>query len=339
MHNLKVPAILIDLGHVGENGLPVNSSAWFQKELDLCKKWGFRLNVSSERIRLQFDPDQMIPYWIQKETPAIAWDGLRVNAFLRIDSTNREALEMAQQGAPGGTLVIAEEQTAGKGRMGRSWISVAGKGISLSLVLRPTQPLKFWPLLTHTASIALVETMKELHPLKVIPHALDVDLKWPNDVLVSGRKCAGILLETAAEENPPAAVVGLGINIRRGSVPESLKGTATSLDEMADVLAPRRQVLVQFLRKFQECYLMFEGGKHRELLERWKKHSSMWDGTHVWIHEGQERWDAVTCGLNDMGALMVRTPDGKIETVLAADVSIGRVSRAPASIDGDAGVE
>jgi BirA family transcriptional regulator, biotin operon repressor / biotin---[acetyl-CoA-carboxylase] ligase len=339
MPNLKVPSILIDLGHVGEHGLPINPAAWFQKELEVCREWGFSLKYLDERVSLQFNQDLLIPYWIQKETPAIAWDGLRVNSFLRIDSTNTEAYEMARNGAPQGTLVVAEEQTEGKGRKGRSWVSVAAKGLSFSLVLRPVQPLKFWPLLTHVASVALVEVLKELHPLKVIPHALDIDLKWPNDVLISGRKCAGILLETMTVGSTPAAVVGLGINIRKGSVPESLKDTAVCLDEMADLIVPRRQVLVRFLHRFQECYSIFEQGKHRELLERWKRHSSMWKGAQVWITEGEERRSAVTCGLSEIGGLMVRTPAGKVETVLAGDVSVRQVARAPIGIDIDSAVE
>jgi BirA family biotin operon repressor/biotin-[acetyl-CoA-carboxylase] ligase len=339
MPNLKIPSILIDLGHVGENGLPINPAEWFQRELELCKEWGVRLKYAGTRVSLQFDSDQMIPYWIQKETPAVAWDGLRVHAFLRIDSTNSEALEMARNGAPAGTLVIAEQQTAGKGRKGRSWVSIAGKGLSVSLVLRPRQPLKFWPLLTHVASVALVETVKGLHPLHRIPHALNVDLKWPNDVLISGRKCAGILLETMTEGDSPAAVVGLGINVRKGSVPKSLESTAVCLDEMADTMVPRRQVLVEFLRKFQECYRVFEDGNHRELLERWKGHSSMWEGVRVWISEGDGRRSAVTCGLSDIGGLMVRTPEGKIETILAADVSVQQIAKAPFGINVDSADE
>jgi BirA family biotin operon repressor/biotin-[acetyl-CoA-carboxylase] ligase len=189
------------------------------------------------------------------------------------------------------------------------------------------------------ASVALVETIKELHPLKRIPHVLDVDLKWPNDVLISGRKCAGILLETMTEGDSHAAIVGVGINIRTGSVPEALASAAVCLDEMADTAVPRRQVLVQFLRKFQECYLIFEGGHHRELLERWKRHSSMWEGAQVWISEGDEQRSAVTCGLSDIGGLMVRTPEGKVETILAADVSVDRITKAPIGTEVDSAVE
>ena len=316
MASLKHPALLIDLGHVGENGLPLIPGAAFQSELELCKQWGFLLNCANQRVSLVFDDDQLVPYWIQKETPAIAWDWLRINGFLQVESTNTEAAEQARSGAPGGTLIFAEEQTAGKGRNGRSWVSNARKGLYFTVILRPGQPVKFWPLLTHTASVALIETLKDL-----FPH-LDLDLKWPNDVLISGRKCAGILLESITETNMNAAVIGLGINVRKGSVPESLESTAVCLDEASGTQVPRRQLLVHFLRKFQGYYLEFEKGNHRELLERWMSHSSMWDGAQVWISDGEVRRSAVTCGLNELGALMVRTPEGALETILAGDISV-----------------
>ncbi len=324
MSTIQHPAILIDLGHVGENGLPLNSEPWFQRELELCKEWGFRFRIDDGRVSLSFDLDQLVPYWIQRETPAIAWDWLRVHGFLRTGSTNSEALAMARSGAPGGTLVYSEEQTAGKGRKDRTWVSPAGAGLYFTLILRPAQPRQFWPLLTHVASVALAETLKTLPDEKIIPTSLDIDIKWPNDVLLSGRKVAGILLETisAGGEENPAAVVGIGINVHEGSVPASLASQATCLDQMAQTRVPRRQLLVKFLRHFQMCYVTFESGKHAELLERWKGFSSMWNGARVWITESGVQRAAVTCGINDIGALLVRTPEGTLETLVAGDVSV-----------------
>jgi BirA family biotin operon repressor/biotin-[acetyl-CoA-carboxylase] ligase len=325
MSNIKHPAILIDLGHVGENGLPLNPDPWFQEQLELCREWGIKLNISSGRVSLQFDHEQLVPYWIQKETAAIAWNWLRVNGFFRIDSTNREATELARLGTPSGTLVYSEEQTAGKGRKGREWFSPRGSGLYFSLVLRPKQPREIWPILTHVASIALVDTLRELSDRKSIPVRLDLDIKWPNDVLLSGRKCAGILLEMVPGENEGhAAVVGIGIDVHEGSVPESLRSEAVSIDEMAMTQVPRRQLLVRFLQNFQTSYMTFERGNHRELLEKWKSLSSMWDGAPIWIMEGKTRRAAVACGINDIGALLVRTPEGAIETLMAADISVRR---------------
>jgi BirA family transcriptional regulator, biotin operon repressor / biotin---[acetyl-CoA-carboxylase] ligase len=325
MSRIKHPSILIDLGHVGKNGLPYKSEAWFQKEMDLCREWGFQIEIANDRISLTYDQDQLVPDWIQKETPAIAWDWLRVHGFLSVESTNSVALEMARQGAPNGTLIYAEEQTAGKGRRDRIWFSPARTGLYSSLLLRPAQEKKFWPLLTHVASVALGETLKDLSRHVIISQPLEIDIKWPNDVLLSGKKCAGILLETVLTEGEnPAAIVGVGVNVHPGSVPDFLKTEAACIDEMAKAFVPRRLLLVQFLRHFQLYYMMFERGQHADLLERWKGLSSMWNGARVLITDGNLSRQAETCGLNEMGALLVRTADGKQETLLAGDVSVCR---------------
>jgi BirA family transcriptional regulator, biotin operon repressor / biotin---[acetyl-CoA-carboxylase] ligase len=323
MTTLNHPTILTDLGHVGANGLLLSSATWFQHELELCKEWGFRLEITNNRVHLNFDQEQLVPYWIQKETSAIAWDWLRVKGFLRAGSTNNEAMDMARSGAPGGTLVYAEEQTDGKGRKGRSWFSPAQKGLYFTLILRPQQSRRSWPLLTHVTAVALAETLKTLTVDHIIPHPLNVDIKWPNDVLISGKKCAGILLESlSTDAGNPAAIVGLGINVHEGSVPDFLESEAVCLDKMAQTFVPRRQLMVRFLHHFQLCYLLFEKGSHEELLNRWKSMSSMWDGVPVWVTEGEVRRMGITCGLNEIGALLVRTTEGKTETIYAGDIRV-----------------
>ncbi|MBN2241310.1 MAG: biotin--[acetyl-CoA-carboxylase] ligase [Acidobacteria bacterium] len=325
MANIRIPDILTDLSHVGTAGLPAGGSRVISQELEICRHWGFRIEEEGGRVFLRFDDDQVVPYWIQRETPDLAWDGLRVNGFLSLDSTNKEALLQARMGAPSGTLIIAEEQTSGKGRGDRSWYSPAGSGLYFSLIVRPGQSSQYWPLLTQAAAVALAEALRELVDTKVIPHPLDVDIKWPNDVLICGKKCAGILLETTAGSgNNPAVVVGVGINVRGASVAEEMVDDAICIDEPARTAVPRRRILVVFLRHFQAEYRSFETGKHSEILDRWKSHSTMWDGARVWIEENAGRRRALTRGLNETGALMVETEDGSLETILAGDVRIRR---------------
>ncbi len=324
MANIRIPDILTDLSHVGTAGLPKSGSPVVMKELEICRQWGFRIHEENERIFLHFDEDQVVPYWIQRETPDLAWDGLRVNGFLRIDSTNREALEQARLGVPSGTLICAEEQTAGRGRGDRNWFSPAKSGLYFSLVVRPGQSTRFWPLLTHVASIALVRTLQDLIDTKVISQPLDMDIKWPNDVLISGKKCAGILLETITERNNAAVVVGVGINVHPDSVAPEMAGDAICIDEPAGSFIPRRKILVGFLKHFQNVYFSFENGKREEVLENWKRFSTMWEGAQILIEKGGQSRSAVTCGLDENGALLVQTEDGSRETILAGDVRVKR---------------
>lgn len=322
MNPIKLPSILTDLGHVGEAGLPLGAGAWFERELELCREWGFRLETIGGRVRLAPDPDALVPYWIQKETPALAWEWLRIHGFLSVDSTNREALDLARGGAPGGSLVCAEEQSAGKGRTGRSWFSPRGTGLYASLVVRPARDRERWPLLAHVAAVSLYDAISAC-VVGMAARRLDIDLKWPNDVLLGGRKCAGILLESLpAGEGAPAVVVGVGIDVHPGSVPAQLEGEAVTVDEMAGRTVPRRLLLVTFLYHFQKGYRAFEAGDDAGILEGWKARSSMWDGAPVWILEGEGRRAAVTSGLDETGALLVRTEAGALETVVAGDIRV-----------------
>jgi BirA family biotin operon repressor/biotin-[acetyl-CoA-carboxylase] ligase len=328
MHALTFPAILDALAQAGDAGVAVIDNDEFREGLQQCREWGFNLKTEADRVRLCRDPDQLVPAWIEEETPAIAWDSLSVKGFLRLESTNSVALKMALQGAPGGTLILAEEQTEGRGRKDRTWFSQRGAGLCCTLIVRPGQMQKHWPLLTLAASVALVDALKDLVNRAIIPVSLDIDIKWPNDVLLSGRKCAGILLETIMTDvRNPSAVVGFGINVRKENVPGSLASEAVSLDEMAGVLVPRRQILVRFLHYFQLGYVAFEQGKHQELLQRWKEYSSMWDGVSIWIGDGPDRRKAITCGLTESGALRVRGRNGKLETVIAESVRIAGNSK------------
>ncbi len=306
--------------------MPIDPSPVFQQELELCRHWGFQFKVEKGCVRLGFDQEQLVPLWIEQETPAIAWDRLEVIGFLSAASTNREALHEARKGAPAGTLVYAEEQTAGKGRKDRPWFSPAGSGLYFSLVLRPRQPRRTWPLLNHAASVALAETLNGLSGWGLQAHPLRVDLKWPNDVLLSGKKCAGILLEACSSESiDSAAVIGIGVNVHPRSFPEPMAFEATCIDERAQIFVPRRRLLVDILRRFQRWYLIFEQGKRRELLEEWKAYCSMWKDAEIWISDGAGRRAGVTCGIDENGALLVRVGGGRVETVLAGDVSIRKI--------------
>jgi BirA family biotin operon repressor/biotin-[acetyl-CoA-carboxylase] ligase len=319
---IPVPKVLNLIADAPPPGLSLTDPRLAQ-ELEICREWGYAIRVTENHAVLPADPDVLVPVWIEREVPSVAWSRLAVHGFLRIGSTNEEALIHAARGAETGLLIFAEQQTAGRGRKGRRWNSPPGAGLYFTLVVRSRQAQSRWPLLTHVASLALVLALKEFSA--VSGRSLAIDLKWPNDLLLSGKKAAGILLETACSPKGDfAAAVGVGINTGQACVPAELSDVATSVGREAGIPVPRRQLLVCFLRHFQHMLILFESSAHEELLERWKSHSSMWDGVPVRVVEGNSTKLAVTCGLSDIGGLRIRLADGVEETVLAGDVTVRR---------------
>jgi BirA family biotin operon repressor/biotin-[acetyl-CoA-carboxylase] ligase len=319
---IGIPEILNDIVVAGAKGLAVPEDPERSRELNLLREWEFPLQISGSRVFLPWNPDTMVPVWIEQETPAIAWDRLRVVGLLQTDSTNDEALRYFRNGAGQGLVVYAETQTAGKGRLGRSWFSPRRSGVYLSLVVQPRRPVAEWPILALAASVALAWTIKEL-PAELGINALPLDLKWPNDVLISGKKAAGFLLEVVSpSDRPAAAVIGCGFNVASGAFPADLAESATALELEAGVPVPRRKLVTRFLRHFQKCFRLFERGEQSRIVEIWKGLSSMWDGVPIWIVEGDKRRAAVTCGLSNDGALLIKTESGEEETLLAGDVSV-----------------
>jgi BirA family biotin operon repressor/biotin-[acetyl-CoA-carboxylase] ligase len=325
MPSIAVPNILDHVASAGEAGVACPEARADRDDLELCKAWGIRFEISEGRVRLPFDRDQLVPIWIVDETPAVCWERLQVEGFFETSSTNEVALLRARQHATSGTLIYAESQTAGRGRKGSQWLSPPRTGLYFSLVLRPEQDPSRWALLTHTASVALAFALQELEQEGFTVRPLNLELKWPNDVLLSGKKTAGILLETVGSCGTiTAAVVGVGINVSHALLPANIQDRVTSVSEAAGVQIPRRRLLVRFLYHFQLEYDLFARGQHQTILEQWKRFSRMWRDTPVWIMENDQARPAVTAGLTESGALIIRGPDGAEEVILAGDVSIRR---------------
>ena len=164
MPSIAVPTILDRLARAGADGLPYTDSGQDHDELELCRLWDYRIECREGRARLAFDHDQLVSAWIVAETPAIAWDVLHAEGYLEIGSTNENALRRARLGASGGTLVFAESQTEGRGRLGRQWVSPPRGGLCFSLIVCPRAPSSRWPLLTHVASTALAFAIRNHFP-------------------------------------------------------------------------------------------------------------------------------------------------------------------------------
>src|SRR5215212_9572407 len=215
--------------------------------------------------------------------------------FDSLPSTNTEAARQAARGAPEGLCVVAREQTAGRGRRERSWVSPKDAGLYLSVVLRPTLEARLWPLITLAAALAVRDALLEAC-------GLEADIKWPNDLLAGGRKLCGILAETAEGARTRAVVLGVGVNLRRGSFPPEISDTATSVEEQTDRAPDAERLLETLTRALARFYetLHADGGAE-EILCDWRRHSSYAHGRRVRVALAAETFEGITRGLDTDG--------------------------------------
>ncbi|HUR99545.1 MAG TPA: biotin--[acetyl-CoA-carboxylase] ligase [Pyrinomonadaceae bacterium] len=230
-----------------------------------------------------------------------------------LDSTNTEALKQARLGAEEGVCVIARQQTAGRGRYGRTWVSERDAGLYFSIILRPKMETHCLPLITLMAGIAVHDTLKEL--------GARPDIKWVNDILVNEKKIAGILAEATETEEGLAVIVGIGINLTPANFPPDLVAAATCLEDILPT-PPRPNevvdVLNQNLASFYET-LQSDGGPSK-IIENWKNRSSYTIGKVVRVVLENEIMTGVTDGLESNGGLRIKRGDGSVSIIQAGDV-------------------
>jgi len=233
--------------------------------------------------------------------------------FEQLDSTNSEAARQARQGAAEGSCVIALQQTDGRGRRGRTWVSGKDSGLYFSIVLRPSLGHRFIPLITLMAGVAVHDTLVEF--------GLKPDIKWVNDVLVGEKKISGILSELIETRDGPAVVVGIGINLRTSALADEIANIATSIgSETHKTVEPEdvAQVLTRFLSHFYDILNGPNGPA--EIIGHWQKRSTYYRGKHVTVTLENQILNGTTDGLEDNGALRLRTADGELRIVQAGDV-------------------
>jgi BirA family biotin operon repressor/biotin-[acetyl-CoA-carboxylase] ligase len=236
--------------------------------------------------------------------------------YERVESTNLTLRAMAAAGAPEGTIVIANEQEAGRGRNGRSWHSPAGAGFYGSILLRPPIAQREAQFLTFVAAIAVAEAIASFGVRKI-------EIKWPNDILVAGKKVCGILVETSLfADTVEWVVVGIGINVTREGVPAGSASAATSLEEAGVRTTPthRRWPLLVALDRWYAALL--DAGS-RAVLDRWEALAPMTNARRVEVSESGETYWATTRGVTAEGLLRVEREDGTVVDLSAADVSVG----------------
>lgn len=238
--------------------------------------------------------------------------------FDELASTNDYARELAVQGATEGLAVIARKQTAGKGRQGRRWSSPVDAGLYLSIVLRPRATPAQASLITLASAIAVAETLQH-------DFAVPADIKWPNDVLLKGRKLCGILVESSIENNRlQYAILGIGVNLGQRDFPEELQQTATSL-----FLETRREItpddfLQPLLARLNHWYPV-SIAEPQTIISRWQELSSFANDCAVRILSGDTIIEGTTRGLSAGGGLLLELENGERREIVSGEVSLRRV--------------
>jgi BirA family biotin operon repressor/biotin-[acetyl-CoA-carboxylase] ligase len=283
------------------------------KRINRLKALGYGIEGSPRRgYRLLAIPDKLLPEEICQGLHTRFLKG-PVHHFETLASTNDLAKELGARGAPQGTLVVAEAQTRGRGRLGRHWDSPAVAGLYVSLLLRPPLPPGELPQITLTTAVAVVRALRRAT-------GLTPGIKWPNDLLLNGRKMGGILTEMESESDQIRhLVVGLGLNVNNIRFPAELKTTATSLALEAGRPFSRLEILKAWLEEFEDLYDRFLARQFPAILAEWQTYAVTL-GQEVRVRQGAVEICGKALKVAADGALLVQTLTGEIVKVTSGEI-------------------
>jgi BirA family biotin operon repressor/biotin-[acetyl-CoA-carboxylase] ligase len=252
--------------------------------------------------------------------------GREIIFFDTINSTNTYAMELADMGYPEGTVIIADAQTGGKGRLGRKWLSPQGKNLYMSTILRPVILPRDAAILTLMSAVACASAIKRLS-------SVPASIKWPNDIMVSDRKLGGILTEIKADmERIFHAVIGIGININLEAedMPDEIKACATSIkieqkSRRAEVQNSsdfsRTLIAIEIIKELDRWYSMLLNSGKKPVIEEWLKLSST-IGRAVKVTVGNNVFTGIAGTIDEEGMLMLKLPDNTVKKISAGDVTV-----------------
>lgn len=291
------------------------SRAAVWKQVEQLRELGFEIEARRAcGYRLLESPDLLLHADLATDLSTLLV-GRKICCKNEITSTNQLTQQLAAEGASEGLVVLAEAQTSGRGRLGRRWESPAGVNIYCSVLLKPKIPPHKAPQLTFLTAVAVAETLRELC-------GLDARVKWPNDVLVGGRKIAGLLNELSAEtEQIHSLILGVGINVNMTGeqFPDDLRYPATSVQIETGKPQLRLPLVKQLLQRIDSHYAEFLAQGFAPLRRRWERLFDLLD-RQVEVDLGNRVISGVVGGLEPDGALKLFLPDGSVERVLAGDV-------------------
>ncbi|HKJ04148.1 MAG TPA: biotin--[acetyl-CoA-carboxylase] ligase [Geopsychrobacteraceae bacterium] len=292
------------------------SRAAVWKQVEQLRELGFEIEARrSQGYRLINGPDLLLASDIEKDLGCrLDW---AVHCLENTGSTNQDLRHMAEQGAAEGTVLVADRQSAGRGRLGRRWESPAGVNLYCSLLLRPQIPPQQVPQLTFLTAVAAAEALIELYQLPV-------RVKWPNDLLVEGKKIAGMLNEMSAEsEQVHFVLLGLGINLNMTAeqFPADLRYPATSVMLERGATVERLDFVRFLLQRVDDLYRIYLEEGFWAIRRRWEGFSDLLD-RDVQVDQNPGIRKGRVVGLDDDGALRLQLEDGQIERILAGDVRV-----------------
>jgi len=274
------------------------------------------LGISRRGYRLEDEPRRLSMGHITDRTADSAF-GRSYRYYDEIESTNVETKSLANSGAPEGTVVIAECQTAGRGRLGRRWVSPAGKGLLFSVLLRPTMPMEDAHLLTLVAAAAAAEAIETLS-------GTTVKIKWPNDLFIGDRKVGGILMEVSGEQDEVDWIVlgiGLNVNTEFSELPVALRRTATSMKMAGGELVDRSDVLATLLLSLEAHYQTALRGGFDKALTSFRERDYLLSRT-ISVETRQGPVVGAAAGIDDRGALLVELPHRRVRSFHSGDVTL-----------------
>lgn len=273
------------------------------KHMQTLKEEGYQI-ISNKKLGYQLvdEGDLLTPIAIEQWLTT-ARLGRHILHFEELDTTQRIAHEQAQQQAQEGTLVVCDHQTNGRGQLGRTWHEVKNEGIAMSLLVRPDVPMHQAGQLTLVAGIALAQSLQTFN--------VPVTIKWPNDILINGRKVAGILTEMQTEaDRISSVIIGIGINVHHEQFPEGIKDRATSLVRESGRTFRRAEVVATFLNRFERLYTQWLELGFGSFVSEWE---TLADRLHerVTLRTRQMTASGTLLGIDETGTIRIETETGE----------------------------
>ena len=286
------------------------------KAIGQLKKEGYRIEAVQNRGYLLVEERELFGQYELESRMDTEWAGHPVACYDVLDSTNLQAKLDAEHGADQGALVVADMQTAGRGRRGRAWSSPPGTNVYYTLVLKPDLAPEKASMLTPVMGLAVAEGIRSTC-------GLEPQIKWPNDIVINGKKVCGMLAEMSLERDfIHYVVIGVGINVGLQDFPGEITATATCLQQECGKKVPRAELIVSIMHAFEKYYEIFlKQGNLSGLMEQYSR-LLVNNGREVRVLDPKGEFQGIARGINELGELLVEREDGSVTEVYAGEVSV-----------------